>query len=380
MRSDRYIARHPAGRWGFTLVELLVVIAIIGILIALLLPAVQAAREAARRTQCTNNLKQNALAFHNHHDTYKSFPSGGWGFAWLADPSQGGGVKQPGGWPFAVLSYIEQQAMQEAGQSGGSAGNYPLPPVTNGEIYDTPLDVFYCPTRRAALSYPTYRTFTSADFQNGPPNPPGQITRSVRSDYAANGGNKLVGNSQRWRFQTAHFSAGPANTASAILFFLSTPARNSGDCGNPARGQCASGHNGVVYQLSEVSTRDILDGTTNTYLVGEKPLNPDSDEGVIRDNSDDGPVYRGFDDDIMRWTGTMTYSGGNLTNPRPLPLVRDTPGVNHQSTLYSFGGRHPGVCMIAMADGSVRGIQFSISGEINRLLGGCNEGGVVGNF
>src|SRR5215468_1104499 len=93
---------------GFTLVELLVVIAIIGVLIALLLPAVQSAREAARRSQCQNSLKQIATAFLNHESTQKIFPTSGWGWGWVGDPDRGYKRNQPGGWLYNILPYIEQ--------------------------------------------------------------------------------------------------------------------------------------------------------------------------------------------------------------------------------------------------------------------------------
>lgn len=101
---------------GVTLIELLVVLAIIGVLIGLLLPAVQYAREAARRSSCANNLKQIGIGILHHESTHQFFPTGGWGPDWVGDPDAGFTEKQPGGWIFNILPYVEANNVREIGR------------------------------------------------------------------------------------------------------------------------------------------------------------------------------------------------------------------------------------------------------------------------
>ncbi len=139
-REDVAHRRRARSRRAFTLVELLVVIAIIGILVALLLPAVQAAREAARRSQCVNNLKQMSLGWLNHVDANRFMPTGGWGWSWTGDPDRGFGLSQPGGWTYNILPFIEETNLHDLGKGAPQAAKNTAAAVR----ISTGLPIFYC--------------------------------------------------------------------------------------------------------------------------------------------------------------------------------------------------------------------------------------------
>jgi prepilin-type N-terminal cleavage/methylation domain-containing protein/prepilin-type processing-associated H-X9-DG protein len=158
-------------RRGFTLIELLVVIAIIGILIALLLPAVQKIREAAARLSCRNNLKQFGLAFHNHHDAHQYFPTGG--HQWYTPPtyvngSPAVGPQQQAGWGFQILPYIEADNVWKGGQATDDRGRILV-------AIGTPNKMFFCPTRRS----PQVVTFGAPEYMSG------LVAPRALCDYAA---------------------------------------------------------------------------------------------------------------------------------------------------------------------------------------------------
>ena len=142
--------RRCASRRAFTLVELLVVIAIIGILLGMLLPAVQSVREAARRAECSNGVRQITLAFHLHHDSHGFFPSGGWD--WFRPPNVGIGKDQHAGWGYQILPYIEANSIYESD---------PLTAIAS------PNNIFFCPS--VALRKPSLeKTATSLDSESIP--------------------------------------------------------------------------------------------------------------------------------------------------------------------------------------------------------------------
>mgnify|MGYP001370635125 CR=1 FL=1 len=334
---------------AFTLVELLVVIAIIGILVALLLPAIQAAREAARRTECKNHLKQLGLATQLHVDAHKFFPSGGWCDHWVGCPEAGYGMKQPGSWAYSLLNYIEESARAGVGQ--GFKCNNVSAKKAMGEMVATPVTIFYCPSRRVAQGYP-YKNTNNSNFD-----PPPVMAKTdyagnvgvIDTDEACNGGIKTVAQGLA---QPVWAYSGPAFTKSV-----------AGISNN-----CPTGQTGMIFQRSQIKVSQITDGTAYTYLYGEKNLDPNSYESGTAGN-DDQSMYNGFDRDNLRSTANRN---DNL-HPKH-PAVPDTPGAEYT---WQFGSAHSGGWQAVFCDGSVHFISYDIDPIFHARLGNRQDGEVI---
>ena len=324
---------------AFTLVELLVVITIIGILIALLLPAVQAAREAARRMQCTNNLKQIALAWHGHLETTGRLPASGWGWRWTPHPARGNEyLSQPGGWGYVILPYVEQTALYSLGDNvSRNDETSTMLKQSNFNRLTTPLPMWHCPSRRTAKLYPVG---TPDDLCRNP-----KMSLSVadsgsaRCDYAANAGDYFVS-----------FGPGPDNLA----------AGDSG-IGFPDPKTDLVHFTGITFVRSNYTAASITDGLSNTYLIGEKNINADCYETGDDYGDDQGP-YFSDERDSIRWTYAIP--------------VEDRGGL---VATFQFGSCHSGSFNMAMADGSVRAVSYTISETTHRLLGNRCDGKVPGD-
>lgn len=326
-------------RRGFTLVELLVVIAIIAMLVTLLLPAVQAAREAARRIQCSNNLKQIGLAALNHESSHQFLPSSGWGFLWSGDPDQGFGARQPGGWIYDIYPFMESSNVWNIGKGleGASSGGAKFVALANQRAAVNPA--LHCPSRREARGYPATEPSVNAK------NP----DTEAKTDYAANGG-------------TLERYLGRGPDTNCLVKYPDCSGWNE-PANNPAR------FDGISTTRSEIGMGKITDGTSKTVLAGEKYLNPNyyATGGSCVDNN--APT-QGNDWDVNRWFPSFRKGSRNVQFEQLRRPMRDTPGF--ENCTERFGSAHgPGVQMV-YCDGSVHSIQYGVEIAVYAALGSRN--------
>jgi prepilin-type N-terminal cleavage/methylation domain-containing protein len=308
-------------RRGFTLVELLVVIAIIGILIALLLPAVQAAREAARRSQCTNNLKQLGLAVHNFHSTYKRFPPG---FVGEGTSRSGGYGPPPMGRGYNatclsgivyLLPYIEQEALYNT-VSAELELNVDMYPPTPAGMKSRDAWFFSGPVWDAAHSVIEGLLCPSA------PRPDPQVGMGVfmpSDDLTVT----------LWYYGTDY---PPAMTLGQTHYHL-----NMGGISNRNTSSFWSKYYGPFWNRSKHAVRDETDGTINTMMWGESSGGWNAGNRTL--------------EFAKSWMGI-----GNMMTGWRLP--KDSYGA-----WYQFSSFHPGVVQFCWSDGNVRPISLTFDGD-----------------
>jgi prepilin-type N-terminal cleavage/methylation domain-containing protein/prepilin-type processing-associated H-X9-DG protein len=319
----------PRRRAAFSLVELLTVIAIIAVLVGLLLPAVQSARESSRRSSCANNLKQLALGCLSYDSSQGHFPSGGWAWQWTGDPDAGLGPQQPGGWAFQVLPFIEQESIFEMGGDGVAPRGSPFNRANSTAQKEgavararTPVAAFVCPSRRGVGPL---RSGPFSTSQNA-----GSIVESAGLDYAGNAGSgspfTTFGNNNSWT------DANYAVAADTIASYKPT---------------------GVIFPASQVQAAKIRDGLSVTFLLGEFNRHPEN--------------YSVAEANPFGGVGWSTSLNGLQADSANVPGVYPASGYNFRP----FGSAHASTCHFAFCDGSVRPIAYDIQPTVRGRL--CNR-------
>jgi prepilin-type N-terminal cleavage/methylation domain-containing protein len=270
-------------RGGFTLIELLVVIAIIGVLVGLTLPAVQSAREAARRTQCQNNLKQQGLALNNYVNLGEAYPIG-----YIAWPNPPGGVAPGWAWSAAILPQLEQGPIYNALNV-----NLPIDVADNATVRTSALAIYVCPSDRNTGAFSV-----ASQLTGGP-------VEARTTSYAANGGTD--GSSQP---------------------------------------------NGMFRMNKSVRPKDIKDGASNTFAVGERG-------SFVVQNA---------------WAGALGDGRGGV---EVLATVATTAPDEKNASPSSFCGPHPGLTQFVMVNGSVHPIKATINPTVYRALATRNGREVI---
>jgi hypothetical protein len=280
-------------------------------------------------------LKHIGLGCLGHVDSYKFFPSGGWGWAWAGDADRGFGPKQPGGFLYTILPWVEQKQLHDLNKGGNRA---------MGKMQaETPLGIYTCPSRGRLPTHP---------FVNGqtPLNIDRPTVMSV-TDYAGNGGDYYDG----IPFGPGSYADGDNWSATGAWD------RDPNNSNQPMPGTMTY-NTGIFGIHFVVKPREIIDGTSHTYLVAERYICPDVYDTGGSASNDQG-WDEAYDFDVARWTVNQNLPAGTLSEYQPR---RDQRGIDN---LVCFGSAHAATFNAVLCDGSVHTMKYDIDLETHRRLG-----------